>query len=47
MLRLKRPERPVLKTLPVSAKAVVVAARKQEVRPDQVIPLDDGEFRDF
>jgi len=44
---LKQAERPAMKALPVSAKDMVVVERKKEVRPDQVIPLDDGEFRDF
>ncbi|MBN2397619.1 MAG: Cache 3/Cache 2 fusion domain-containing protein, partial [Deltaproteobacteria bacterium] len=45
--RSKRLERPERKALPVSVRDVAVAAQRREVKPDQVIPLDDAEFQDF
>lgn len=33
--------------LPTAVRDVAIAARKKEISPDQVIPMDDSEFRDF
>ena len=45
--RLKRGKQSEMKALPASVRDVTIAARKREVSPDQVIPMDDAEFRDF
>ncbi len=48
IIRLKGLERAKgLKALPLSAKTVAIAARKKEMRPDQVIPLEAADFKDF
>ena len=46
MGRLQRSGNGRRRSLAAATKDVVIA-RKKEVRPDQVIPLDDGEFQDF
>ena len=47
MRRVQRSSRSAAKPLPTSVRDVALSARKREVSPNQVIPLDDGEFRDF